>query len=167
MILTSELRNVLLGYMRRGVLTADEAKGMSEDAAAVLGGRTATVLDGETLDTALKCDLSAYDAEFVVLARTLGVRLVTRDGGMLSGAGGSVAWSGYLPSQGLPRQTSGSSVLASRTPSSLGGLSGSAQAWSSCSCVRPVTGLASGKLPPVKSVPDSFVLWNTAPDRSE
>ena len=86
-ILTSELRNVLLGYVRRGVLTADEARGMSEDAAAVLGGRTATVSDGETLDTALECDLSAYDAEFVVLARTLGVRLVTLDGGILSGAG--------------------------------------------------------------------------------
>ena len=33
----------------------------------------------------LECDLSAYDAEFVVLARTLGVRLVTLNGGILEG----------------------------------------------------------------------------------
>ena len=46
-----------------------------------LRGRTATVADGETLNAALECDLSAYDAEFVVLARTLGVPLVTLEGG--------------------------------------------------------------------------------------
>ena len=86
-ILVSELRNVLLGYVRRGTLTADQAREMSEDAATVLGGRTATVPDGETLNTALECDLSAYDAEFVVMARTLGVPLVTLTGRILSGAG--------------------------------------------------------------------------------
>ena len=86
-ILASELRNVLLGYVRRGVLTADQAKGMSDDAAAVLRGRTATVAGGEAVDTALECDLSAYDAEFVVLARTLDVPLVTLDGGIMGGAG--------------------------------------------------------------------------------
>ena len=86
-ILVSELRNVLLGYVRRGALTRDQAKAMIDDAAAVLRERTATVVGGETLDTALQCGLSAYDAEFVVLARTLGVRLVTLDGGILEGAG--------------------------------------------------------------------------------
>ena len=86
-ILTSELRSVLLGYVRRGVLTADQAKAMSDDAAAVLRGRTATVVGGEALDTVLECGLSADDAAFVVLARTPGVPLVTLDGGILGGAG--------------------------------------------------------------------------------
>ena len=35
-ILTSELRNVLLGYVRRGDLTADQANAMCDDAAEVL-----------------------------------------------------------------------------------------------------------------------------------
>ena len=80
-ILTSELRNLLLGYVRRGDLTADQANKMCDDAAEVLRGRTATVATGHVLvqDVALECDLSTYDAEFVALARTLGVPLVTLD----------------------------------------------------------------------------------------
>ena len=39
------------------------------------------------LEVALECDLSACDGEFVLLARTLGVPLVTLDGGILEGAG--------------------------------------------------------------------------------
>ena len=34
----------------------------------------------------MECDLTAYDAEFVALARTLRVPLVTLDGGILEGA---------------------------------------------------------------------------------
>ena len=89
------------------MLTADQAKAMSDDPStgsgqapapgpslglgttwlAVLRGCTATVAGGEALDVALECGLSAYDAELVVLARTLGVPLVTLDGGILEGAG--------------------------------------------------------------------------------
>ncbi len=86
-ILTSELRNVLLGYVRRGDLTADQANAMCDDASEVLRGRTATVASGQVLDVALECGLSAYNAEFVALARTLGVPLVTLDGAMLRDAG--------------------------------------------------------------------------------
>ena len=78
-ILTSELRNVLLGYVRRGDLTADQANKMCDDAAEALRGRTATVPSSHVLDIALECDLSAYHAEFVALARTLGVPLFTLD----------------------------------------------------------------------------------------
>ena len=82
-ILTSELRNVLLGHVHRGDLTADQANAMYDDAAEVVRGRTATVDSGQVMDVALECGLSAYDAEFVALARTLGVPLLTLDGGIL------------------------------------------------------------------------------------
>ena len=91
------------------------------------GGWSATpalwIDGGQVIDVALECDLSACDAEFVVLARTLDVPLVTLDGGILSEAGDvavrlgpaavsddlgrSVAWSAYSLSQGRARQTSG------------------------------------------------------------
>ena len=85
-ILTSELRNVLLGFVRQGVLSPEQSKAMSDDAAAILGNRVATVSGDQVFDVALECVLTAYDAEFVVLARTLGVRLVTLDGAILRGA---------------------------------------------------------------------------------
>ena len=86
-ILTSELTNVLLGFVRRGSLTPDQAKAMCDDAATVLGPRVVSVPADRVLDVALECRLSAYDAEFVVAARQLGVRLATGDRAILSGAG--------------------------------------------------------------------------------
>ena len=41
--LMSELRNVLLGFVRRGVFVSDHAKVMTDDAATILGDRLATV----------------------------------------------------------------------------------------------------------------------------
>ncbi len=85
-ILMSELCNVLLGSVRRGAIDSDEAKAMSDDAAMVLGDRVGSVASTEVIDTALECGLTAYDAEFVVLARMLGVPLVTWDNAILQGA---------------------------------------------------------------------------------
>ena len=85
-ILMSEFRNVLLGFVRRGDLTSEEAKTRSDQAASILIDRLATVASDDVIDVALECSLTAYDAEFVVLARTLGVRLVTLDGAVLRGA---------------------------------------------------------------------------------
>ena len=85
MILTSELTNVLLGFVRRGSITLDQAR--ANDAVAVLGPRVVTVSADRVLDLALECGLSACDAEFVVVARELGVRLATGDSAILRGAG--------------------------------------------------------------------------------
>ena len=86
LIAASELRNALLGFVRQGRTTADEAKRMNADALAALGDRI-HVVDGEAvLDAALECGLTAYDAEFVVCARALGVPLVTLDRAILRGA---------------------------------------------------------------------------------
>ena len=85
-ILLSELRNVLVGFVRRGVLSPDAAAAMCDDAALVLGDRVAGVGSAQVIAVALECGLSAYDAEFVALARRLGVRLVTLDRAILRGA---------------------------------------------------------------------------------
>lgn len=85
-ILLSELRNALLGVVRRGVATSEQVKAMNDDAAQVLGSRIVGVPGGLVIDIALGCGLTAYDAEFVAAARTLGVRLVTLDREILRGA---------------------------------------------------------------------------------
>ena len=86
-ILISELHNVLLGFVRRGAVTSDEALAMSDDARSVLGDRIVAVPGPRVIAVALECGLSAYDAEFVVLARMLGVSLVTLDQAILDSAG--------------------------------------------------------------------------------
>ncbi|MDE2991145.1 MAG: type II toxin-antitoxin system VapC family toxin [Chloroflexota bacterium] len=85
-ILLSELRNVLVGFVRRDALSPEHAEVICADAAEVLGDRLFTVPSSNVLDTALACGLSAYDAEFVVLARQFDVPLVTADREILGSA---------------------------------------------------------------------------------
>ena len=85
-ILMSELRNVLLGYVRRGDIDPDRAMATRDEAVRVLGDRIDGVPHDRVIETALECGLSAYDAEFVVLARTLGTLLATSDREILEGA---------------------------------------------------------------------------------
>jgi predicted nucleic acid-binding protein len=85
-ILLSEIQNVMVGLMRRGKLQAGDAHDICEDARAVLGDRVASVPFRPVLERAMAGDLSAYDAEFVVLARRLGVPLVSADRAILEGA---------------------------------------------------------------------------------
>lgn len=85
-MLMHELPNVLLGAVRRGDMDADQAKARCDNATLVLGDRVEDVPHGRVIDTALECGLTAYDAEFVVMARTLGVHLATSDREILEGA---------------------------------------------------------------------------------
>lgn len=85
-ILLSELRNVLAGSVRRELVTEGDAQAMLDDARAILGGRVVTVTGSEVLRIALQRGLTAYDAEFVVLAQALDVPLVTVDRAILAGA---------------------------------------------------------------------------------
>lgn len=78
-LLFSELRNALIGLLRQGVVTLDQAKTMCDGAALVLANRIASVSPTRVIDIAHECGLTAYDAEFVAAARTLGVRLATSD----------------------------------------------------------------------------------------
>ena len=85
-ILLSELRNVLTGFVRRTWVELSDAKAMYDDALVILGDRIATVDGSEVLDVAASLGLSAYDTEFVVLARELECELVSADQGILAAA---------------------------------------------------------------------------------
>jgi predicted nucleic acid-binding protein len=79
----SEFRNVALGYIRRRQLSVDEAIEATGRAMALLSAErdpdTRTIL---TLGDRSKC--TAYDLEYVAVARALGVPLVTNDAQILS-----------------------------------------------------------------------------------
>ncbi len=93
-ILLSDLRGVLLGLVRRRAITLNQARAMCDDAALILGGRIVAVPSARVIEAALECGLAARDAEFVVAARELGVRLATGDRAILAGARDVAVWVG-------------------------------------------------------------------------
>jgi predicted nucleic acid-binding protein len=85
-VLVSELRNVMGGLVRAGRMRVADAREICRDAEAILDHRVASVPSDQVLEEALDGGLSAYDAEFVVLARHLGVPLVSADRAILDAA---------------------------------------------------------------------------------
>lgn len=75
----SELANVLALYARRGELTVEDVVERHAAAARLVQGREVEVDIARVLAATVEGPCSAYDAEFVVLARDLGVRFVTAD----------------------------------------------------------------------------------------
>lgn len=80
----SELRNVLALYVRRGHMAVADAVEVQTTAESLLAGREYAVESGEVLALAAASGRSAYDCEFVALARSLGVPLVTSDRQLLA-----------------------------------------------------------------------------------
>jgi predicted nucleic acid-binding protein len=79
MLWRSELRNILAGYMRRKALTFEAARELQMEAESLLAGAEHEVDSRLVLELVRDSDCSAYDCEFVALARSLGVKLVTED----------------------------------------------------------------------------------------
>jgi len=79
----SELRNVLAGHMRRKTLTFEAARDLQMEAESLLAGGEHEVDSRLVLELVRDSDCSAYDCEFVALAMTLGVKLVTMDAKLL------------------------------------------------------------------------------------
>jgi predicted nucleic acid-binding protein len=75
----SELRNVLIGYVRRGELVLERAMTMQAETEAFLHGNEHMPDSRDVLKLAQASGCTAYDCEFVALAETLGVPLVTSD----------------------------------------------------------------------------------------
>ena len=75
----SEFRNILAGYLRRKMLTFDQACSLQSEAESLLAGAEFEVDSQTVLELVRDSDCSAYDCEFVALARKLNTRLVTVD----------------------------------------------------------------------------------------
>ena len=75
----SELRSVLSLYLRNKHLTLLEAQEVMEAAGRLMRGREYEVASLRVLQLATQCNCSAYDCEFIVLAKDLDISLVTVD----------------------------------------------------------------------------------------
>jgi predicted nucleic acid-binding protein len=79
----SEVRSALSGYVWRGTLEPDGAAAIMAAAEGALAGCEHLVASGVVLELAARSRLSAYDCEFVALAQSLAVPLVTEDAAVL------------------------------------------------------------------------------------
>ena len=75
----SEFRNALVNCLRSGVLQKEELFGIMTAAEMMMSGHEYEVASDDVLELSAETGCSAYDAEFVVLARDLRVPLVTTD----------------------------------------------------------------------------------------
>ena len=80
----SEFRNVLARLQRRGVVSLAQALEIMNRAVEQMAAREFAVASDDVLTLAAESGCSAYDCEFVTLARDLRVRLVTTDHQVLS-----------------------------------------------------------------------------------
>lgn len=78
----AEVMNALLGEVRAGYLDLDEAVAATNNASLILSDRVHECDSAAVLRTAAESRLTAYDACYVALARSLGVVLVTEDRGI-------------------------------------------------------------------------------------
>jgi len=79
----SEMRSILAGYVRKGSLEVKQAAQVMDHVERELGGNEHLVESVDVMALVGSTTLSAYDCEFVALAKALGVRLVTEDRGVL------------------------------------------------------------------------------------
>ena len=75
----SEFRSVLAGAVKRKSFKIERAIAVAQAAEDQFKGREFAVESAEVLSLAVESGCSAYDCEFVALARNLGVSLVTND----------------------------------------------------------------------------------------
>ena len=79
----SEFRNILAGYLRRGTLSFAQVITLQEEAEALLEGAEFAVDSISILELVRDSKCSAYDCEFIALAKRLDAKLVTMDSKLL------------------------------------------------------------------------------------
>jgi len=80
----SELRNILAGYLRRGTLSFEQAVALQSTAESLLAGHETSVDSRAVLELVRGSNCTAYDCEFVALARQSGSVLYTLDAKLLA-----------------------------------------------------------------------------------
>jgi len=75
----SEFRNVLALYIRKVLLSLDDAQKIMGEAMLLMKGREYEVASFQVLELVASSECSAYDCEFVALAEDLGTSFVTVD----------------------------------------------------------------------------------------
>ena len=75
----SEFRNVLALYIRKSIFSLEQAQEITASAEIFMRSNEYSVPSQDVLALAVKSGLSAYDCEFVSLARDTGAALVTAD----------------------------------------------------------------------------------------
>jgi predicted nucleic acid-binding protein len=80
----SEFRNALALYLRKGLLTFDQALEIQNEAEALLQNNEFIVTSLDVLQLVQNSECSAYDCEFVALAQSMNVQLITMDKRILS-----------------------------------------------------------------------------------
>ena len=80
----SEFRNVILLYLRKELMDIQTAYAISEQAESQMRGREYHMKSFSVLTEAYNSECSAYDCEFVSLAKELETRLITFDKKIIS-----------------------------------------------------------------------------------
>jgi predicted nucleic acid-binding protein len=75
----SEFRNVLALYLRKNLLTFDQALAIQSEAEALLQDNEYFVNSHDVLQLVQNSECSAYDCEFVALAQSMNVQMITMD----------------------------------------------------------------------------------------
>jgi len=75
----SEFRNVLALYIRKNILSLEDAVRIMETATVLMQGNEYEVASLQVLQLVAESTCSAYDCEFVALAQDLSIPLVTVD----------------------------------------------------------------------------------------
>ena len=75
----SEFRNVLALYLRKHLLTSDQALAIQSEAEALLQDNEYFVNSHDVLQLVQNSECSAYDCEFVALAQSMNVQMITMD----------------------------------------------------------------------------------------
>ena len=83
LICRSEIRNILTLYMRHEGMSLAQGRTTMEKAEHLWNGREYAVPSDDVLELTYRHDVTAYDGEFVVLAKQLGIPLVTFDKAVL------------------------------------------------------------------------------------